>query len=231
MDMTLPNSELLGIGLYTPAEASRYLGVQVQKLRRWLKGHHIGDRKYPPLWDPEVDLGDQSLHLGFRDLLEMRAAHAFMAVGVSPQQIRRAILEARQFVNDERPLSTTRFQTDGRTVFLEIAREDGDTQLLDLFKKQYAIRDVLKQSFKDVDYELEAPARWWIAGRKQGIVLDPRRSFGQPVDDKTGVPTRVLAAAAAAEGGIEAAAKAWEVSRQTIERAVAFEQEATKGAA
>jgi hypothetical protein len=30
-------------------------------------------------------------------------------------------------------------------------------------------------------------ARWWPLGRTRGIVIDPKRQFGQPIDDATGV--------------------------------------------
>lgn len=116
---------LVGIGLYTPREAQRLIGVPTPKIVRWLKGHTAKGKRYDPLWRPQVDLGDGEFALGFRDLMEMRTAAAFMASGVSAQVIRRAIVEARKLVGADHPLSTTRFRTDGRSVFLEIAQETG----------------------------------------------------------------------------------------------------------
>jgi len=223
MNVHRQNFDLVGIGLYSPIEAQRLIHVPATKIARWLKGHTAHGKLYKPLWRPQVDLSDGSLYLGFRDLMELRTAHRFMELGVSPQQIRRAILEARKLVNDERPLSTTVFRTDGRTIFLEIADQEGDLQLLDLFRKQYAFKKVMEASLKDVEYDDATPSRWWVATRRKGIIVDPERSFGQPIDNESGIPTSILAASARSEGSIDAAASAWDVSRETVRRAVDFE--------
>lgn len=158
-EVILSPSNLLGIGLYTPAEAERLIQVPAHKISRWLKGHSVKGRHYKPLWRPQVDLGDDHVYLGFRDLMEMRTAHAFMERGVSAIAIRRAVAEAARLVDDERPLSTTKFKTDGRDIFLEIVREDGGTQLVDIFRKQYAFQKLIEQSLSDVDFDGIAPGR------------------------------------------------------------------------
>ncbi|MFE0752700.1 hypothetical protein ACFW16_02015 [Inquilinus sp. NPDC058860] len=219
----MTSSTLLGIGLYTPSDAERLIRVPAGKISRWLKGHSIRGKHYEPLWRPQIDLDDDRVYLGFRDLMEMRTAHAFMERGVSAIAIRRAISEASRLVDDERPLSTKKFKTDGRAIFLEIVREDGGTQLVDIFRKQYAFQKIIEQSLADVDFDGIAPGRWWPATRAKGIVVDPARSFGQPIDEESGVPTTTLAAALQAEGGIEAAARAWQVKPSAVRRAADFE--------
>lgn len=219
----MTSSTLLGIGLYTPAEAERLIRVPAGKITRWLKGHSVKGKRYEPLWRPQIDLGDDHVYLGFRDLMEMRTAHAFMEKGVSAIAIRHAIVEASKLVDDERPLSTKKFKTDGRDIFLEIVREDGGTQLVDVFRRQYAFQKVIEQSLTDVDFDGIAPGRWWPATRAKGIIVDPARSFGQPIDEESGVPTATLAAAVQAEGSIEAAARAWQVKPSAVRRAADFE--------
>jgi hypothetical protein len=214
---------LVGVGLYTPAEASRLLRIPTGKIVRWLRGHEIKGKWYDRLWQPQVQLGDGKTYLGFRDLMELRTADAFMQAGVSAIMIRRAIAEAQKFIDEERPLSTTKFRTDGRSIFLEIADETGDAKLLDLFKQQYAFKRIVESSLKGVDFEGITPIRWWPSSKTQKIVLDPERSFGQPIEFESGVPTAALAAAAGAEGSPEAAARVWQVPVQSVLRAVRFE--------
>lgn len=216
---------LVGVGLYTPAEAARLLRIPANKIVRWLRGHEASGRWYERLWQPQVQLGDGRVYLGFRDLMELRTAHAFMEAGVSAIMIRRAIVEAQKYINEERPLSTTKFRTDGRSIFLEVADESGDTKLLDLFKRHYAFKRIIEASLKGVDFEGIAPVRWWRASRAQKILLDPERSFGQPIESESGIPTAALAAAAQAEGSPEAAARVWQVPPQAILRAIRFETE------
>lgn len=227
--MKLP---LFGIGLYTPAEAARLTGIPAGRLSRWLRGHDAKGRHYDPLWKPQVDIGDDRVYLGFRDLMEARTVAAFAESGLSPQFIRRAIGLARELIDDSHPLSTRRFKTDGRTIFLEVAKEEGaeDASLIDIVRRQYTFRQIIERSLKDVEFDGIAPVRWFPANRQAGIVVDPARSFGQPIDDKTGIPTAVLAAAAKAEGGIKEAAGAWDVDAGTIRRAIAFEDRLKRAA-
>jgi hypothetical protein len=215
--------ELLGIGLYSPAEAERLIGVRRGKIVRWLRGHGIRGRHYERLWKPQVDLGDGHVYLGFHDLMEARVADAFISKGLSAQKVRRAIELAREMIGAQRPLSTHRFRTDGQSVFLQMAKEDGKDDLLDLFRRQYAFREIVAPSLTNVEFDPEGlPSRWWPKGKSAGIVVDPTRAFGQPIDAATAVPAAVLAAAVGAEGSVEAAARAWEVPTSAVRRAVAF---------
>ena len=222
---------LIGIGLYTPAEAGRLIDVIPSRLTRWLRGHDAKGQRYAPLWTPEIELEDQRLYLSFRDLLEARAADRFIRGGLSPQKVRRAINLARQVVGD-RPLATAWLRTDGRSVFLQAVREDGDEpELMDLFKGQYAFNAVVEQSLKDLEFDGPLPRTWWPFGRRAGVLIDPRRSFGQPIEQDSFVPAELLAAAAGTEGSAEAAARAWSVPVRAVRRAVTFQQQLLKTAA
>ena len=217
------STSLVGIGLYTPAEAGWLLQVAPGKISRWLRGHEANSRSYAALWRAQADMGEDGLFLGFRDLMEVRVAAAFILRGLSPQRVRRAIDLAREVIDDEHPLSTTRFRTDGRTVFLQVIEESGETRLLDLFKGQFAFHAIVERSLRDADYdETGVPTRWWPLGRAKSIVVDPQRSFGRPIEAETSVPVEVLANAAEAEGSAEAAARVWDVPVRAVRRAVSF---------
>jgi uncharacterized protein (DUF433 family) len=222
--------DLVGIGLYTPSEAQRLTGIPATKLVRWLRGHTVGDHPYERLWPPQIELHDNRTYLGFRDLMEARVAAGFIDAGLSPQKVRQAIEIARNIVKDDRPLSTARLRTDGMTVFLQRVDETGDESLIDLFRKQYAFKRIVEPSLRNLDFEEGVPARWWPASKSVGIVVDPTRSFGQPVDDATGIPTRILSEAAISEGSVEGAAMVWRVPTASLRRAVSFEQELARAA-
>lgn len=220
----MAGSPLVGIGLYTPSEAEKLIGVSARRLVRWLSGHSVRDRHYEKLWQSQIDLRDDRVYLGFRDLMEARVADAFIGRGLSPQKVRRAIQLAREIIGEERPLSTSRFRTDGNTVFLRLFEEDGGDGLVDLFRKQYALREVIEPSLKNVDFdEHGVPERWWPRGKAGKVVLDPARAFGRPIEAECGVPTAILASAVAAEGSVERAARAWAVPPRAIRHSVDFE--------
>lgn len=218
-------SDLVGIGIYTPAEAARLTGVGAGRISRWLRGHRVKGSRYEPLWRPQIDIDDGRIYLGFRDLMEVRVAAAFIKQGLSPQKVRRAIQIARDLFGRDHPLSTTSFRTDGRSVFLQLSREDGDDRLIDLFRQQYAFRKVLEPSLKHIEFDDSGvPSRWYPRGPSAHIVIDPARSFGHPIETESGVPTAALAAAARAEGSAEAAAKLWDVPVRSVLRSIDFEE-------
>ena len=219
---------LIGIGLYTPAEAARLLSLPAATISRWLRGHSANGRQYPPLWSPQIELGDDRTYLGFRDLMEVRVAAAFISAGVSAQRVRAAIELAREVVGLDRPLSTDRFRTDGRDIFLRVVERDEDgrerAQLLNTFRRQYAFAEIIDPSLKGIEFDEHGiPALWRPLG-KRGIVIDPERSFGQPIDEASSVPTAALAAAAHQEG-VEIAARIYEVPATSVRRAMTFEAE------
>lgn len=224
--MTKHDTSLIGLGLYTPAEAARLIKVPAAKLTRWLKGHGSGNRTYAPLWHGQVDLHDDKLYLGFLDLVQSRMASAFIAAGLSPQKVRRALVLARELIEHDHPFATSRFRTDGRTLLLEALGEDEDDRpLVDLFKRgQYVMHKVIEPSLKGIDFDTDIAARWWPKGRASDIVLDPTRQFGQPIIESVGVPTSILSAAAEAEGSVSRAAQLFRVSPAAVQRAVDFER-------
>lgn len=227
--------DLVGVGLYTPAEAARLTAIPASKLVRWLNGHNAHGVHYTPLWRSQIDLEDGHTYLGFRDLMEARVADMLIKEGISAQRVRSAILLAQQIVNDERPLSTHQFKTDGRSIFLKTIEkgERGEEveRLLNLINKQYGFSSIISPLLKNVEADDNgAPARWWPAGRQGKIVVDPQRSFGQPIDYTSGIPTIILAEAAKYHG-LKVAARDYEVSEASILRAVKFERIELKTAA
>ncbi|MEQ1941250.1 hypothetical protein ABMA32_02370 [Mesorhizobium sp. VNQ89] len=218
---------LFGIGLYTPAEAGRLLRVPPKKIVRWMRGHQIGEREYPPLWMSEIDLKEDRLFLGFRDLMEVRVADAFIKAGVSSVRVRSAIRLAEEVLGRNHPLSTNRFRTDGREIFLHVIETDEKGQekerLLNLFRRQYEFKGIIDPLLKTVDFDKEgSPTAWWPHGRQAHIVLDPNRAFGQPIDSVSSVPTAILAATGNSAGS-KITAQAYDVPESSVVRAMDFE--------
>ena len=177
----------------------------------------------PPLWTPELPANDHHLELGFRDLIELRFVQAFVRENVDLRVIRRCLETAREAVQDSRPFSTRRFKTDGRTIFLESLKSDGESEVIDLARGQYVIRAVLEQTFRDLDIEGDIVVRWRPFQGRDSIVIDPRRAFGQPIAAISGVPTVALAEAVTAEGSTERVARLYEVPVAVVRDAVRFE--------
>jgi uncharacterized protein (DUF433 family) len=218
----------VGVGFYTAADAARLLNIPVRNIRRWLGGYdyiHQGQIHHvDPLWTSQLPPDDGDVELGFRDLIELRFVGAFLEAGLGLKTIRHCLAYARDCVHDDRPFSTRRFRTDGKTIFLESANTGGDENLLDLKKKQYTIKLVIERTFKDLDIENDAVSRWRPYKGKSSIIIDPELVFGQPTTAEYNVPTVALAQAVKAEGSDKAVAKLFEVPLPLVRDAVAFEE-------
>jgi uncharacterized protein (DUF433 family)/DNA-binding transcriptional MerR regulator len=226
--LPLSNIAPLGIGFYTISEAARLLRMPALNIKRWLGGYTFRQNGkaviMPPLWQPQLPAYDHHMELGFRDLIELRFIKAFLDAGLGLKTIRHCLQYARDCVKDERPFSTRRFRTDGRTIFLDTMQRSGDGELLDLKNRQYVIKNVIERTFKDLEIEKDAVARWKPYGGKDSIVLDPQRAFGQPIAAASGVPTVTLAEALEAEGSFSRVAYLFEVPVGVIKDAVNFEK-------
>jgi uncharacterized protein (DUF433 family)/DNA-binding transcriptional MerR regulator len=217
----------IGIGFYTVPEAARLIKAPARNIHRWLGGYTHKNNgqvtEIPPLWTPQLPRFDDRLEIGFRDLIELRFVQAFLEAGLGLKTIRNCLERARDCAKDDRPFSTRRFKTDGRTIFLESLTASGEIELLDLKKQQYAFRHVVERTFRDLDISDEAVARWRPFNGKDSIVIDPGRAFGQPIASEFGVPTVALAESLEAEGSIERVAKIFDVSIEAVQDAVKFE--------
>ncbi|NEU13053.1 hypothetical protein G3T14_13010 [Methylobacterium sp. BTF04] len=218
----------LGIGYYTVSEAARLIRMPARNINRWLGGYAFKSAgkagRMPPLWTPELPADGDHLELGFRDLIELRFVQAFIEKDLDLRVIRSCMEHARTYVSDDRPFSTRKFQTDGRTIFLDSLRASGERELIDLRKGQFVFLGVVERTFKDLDLDNEVVARWRPFRGKDTIVIDPQRSFGQPIAAEFGVPTVALAEAVKSEGSVERVARLYEVSPSVVRDAVRFEE-------
>jgi len=224
------DSNLIGIGLYTVPEAARLTGIAQGRLRRWLRGYTYaageGQAVSQPVWRRQLPEIDGTLGLGFLDLMEARFVDAFRKAAVPWRVIRLGAERARELCRTDHPFSSQRFRTDGRTIFAEIVDQAREPALLDLVKNQFAFARIIGPSlYAGIEFSnRDMPVRWWPLGRNTPVVVDPARSFGQPIVSTAGIPTAVLADAVAAEGSVAKAARLFRMSPQAVNAALRFEQ-------
>ena len=93
------------------------------------------------------------------------------------------------------PFCTRKFKTDGRTVFAEVYDESGEKSLLELTKSQHYFEKIIAPYLQGLEFKEDVAVRWWPMGTRRTVVIDPLRSFGQPIVSDRGIPTSVLAQA------------------------------------
>jgi uncharacterized protein (DUF433 family) len=239
--MDVRAEQVLGRGVYGAADALRLINFQRpdvephrtisrQTIARWLGGYDYevrGEtRRSEPLWRPDYTTeNDDVIELSFRDLIELRFAKAFRDAGLGLPTIRHCFSRAVETVRDERPFSTRKFRTDGKTIFLEITSDVHEGELIDLKRRQSVFHRIVAPSLRDLEFDADVVARWFPLGvSHKTIVVDPTRAFGRPIVAMGSIPTEVLADAVKVEGSSQRVSKLYEVSLAAVNDAVYFQQ-------
>jgi uncharacterized protein (DUF433 family) len=221
-------SQLRGTGIYSVAEAARLAEVPSARIRRWLRGYSYlttaGKRDSSPVISRELPIIDGELALSFLDLIEVKVVNALRIQRISWKLIRLAEQHAREIFHVGHPFATKKFRTDGRRIFADLKKEHGERPLVDLADNQLTFRSVVEPNLKNIDFDSKQRAeRWWPMGCRHRVLLDPQRSFGQPIV-REGVPTIVLARAFKLEQSYETISKWYEVEVRAVRDAVQFER-------
>lgn len=220
--------ELLRSGIYTVSEASKLLRVRPERIRGWVAGYPR--TKAPPVIHNEIGWLRHTLSFAFVNLMEMRFIQHFSSYGVKVNTIRRLACEAERILNHDHPFATsTVFKTDGKKIFADIAAETKDRKLYDLAAQNWAMADIIAQSlFAGAIYDPSGDISGWHPRHEAApnVVIFPHVSFGQPVIQEHGIPTRTLAEAFHAEGrDCEAVAKWYDMPIDLVQQAVKFEMD------
>jgi len=219
-------SHLLNAGLYTVPDAARLTRISTGKIRRWLKGYDFksGERIHhsDAVWQGELAPIENKLALSFRDLLELRFVDAFIRAGVSWRTMRRAHAKAQKELRTTHPFCSNRIFTDGRSILLRQGEEDSDEALINLANDQAEFARIVEEFEEELEFS-GSDIIWYPLGKARGIVIDPRRNFGQPIVTRSGVPARVLARSVKTNGSVQVVSHWFEVSEDEIRDAVEFE--------
>ncbi|QNI03593.1 DUF433 domain-containing protein [Halomonas sp. SH5A2] len=217
------------IGLYSPKQAERLIGVEAEKIRRWLMPERSTKG---PLWEPEPHALGAEDTLSFKDLLELRAVAEFRRHNVSLSVIREALHTLSEYLKRDYPLINPQLSTDGKQVFLKALEESGETSVIDLVKRQNVFKDVIVPSLiAGIKFDADGhPILWQPDPENPNIVVDPRFAFGKPIVLPSHMPTATLAQAVEVEGSPEDAARAYDVTQEEVEDAVKFEKRILSGA-
>jgi uncharacterized protein (DUF433 family)/DNA-binding transcriptional MerR regulator len=220
-----------GVGVYSFADAARFIDASARELRRWALGYSFAgrdgeQRSSPPLLASRQLAGTDYDGIGFRDLLELRFIKAFRDNGVSLQAIRRAAENARDLMRAEHPFTCRKFQTDGRSIFVTIHEETGDESLVDIVRRQDVFQKIVGPAlYSGIEFDdRDGAIRWYPVARSKQVVMDPERAFGQPIIAGYGVPTIAIMEALGAENGdVSRVAELFEVPREAVLKARKFE--------
>ncbi len=222
--------DLLSTGIYTVSEAAKLLGVANARVNGWVFGYP--KTKSDPIIKSDLEILDGEKAMTFVNLMEARFIAAFARHGVSVKAMRSMAKNAQEILDSPHPFATDAiFKTDGRKIVLMASKESGDKRMYDLQTKNWALYEILVDGLKNEVIYNEGRARLWRPRKEiaPNVVLDPIKAFGQPVLEKSGVPTRTLFDAFNAEDETYESVASWyDVPVKEVKEAVKFEFDLAK---
>ena len=223
--------DLLEAGIYTIPEVAELVNAPQPAVRVWIEGH---TGKQDPVIDNQLGRVGGKTAVSFANLMELRFIARFAAAGVGLREIRAIIKEASETLRHPHPFAThTVFKTDGRKIVADIARRNGLNLIYDLKTKNYEMPSVVMKSFKEnVLFDPTGEAMAWTPRPDiaPNVIVHPKFSFGQPVLDRSHIPTATIVKAVSAEGSARFVANIFEVPEKYVRQAVLFEKDLRKAA-
>jgi uncharacterized protein (DUF433 family) len=195
-------------GLLNLQAAGRYLKVPQPTFYRWARGYKRGE---PLIHVKPRSIDD--LPVTFIALAEGYVLDALKAAGVRPNKIRPALDSLREEFG-EYVLVAKELATDGIDVLWDYAQTDAGHELIAGHTRQTVIREIVTDYMRYVirdsaGYPETLILRNWEPVR---VVVDMRRSFGQPVFEETGTPVAAVAGMMKAGEDAESAAEEFGVT-------------------
>jgi len=222
-------NHILGNGVYSFSEAARLTRVSSQAMRNWFLGRR--DRFLPVMRSDYEDHTGPARLISFHDLIDALVLACLRKFGVSIQYLRRVRDALAKEFGTEHPFCWKNLLTDGESVFVHWADDFGHQKMTELLTHQHAFPDVLRPYLKQVEYDPTTllADKWKI---HQGVVSDPKRQYGKPIVEASGVQTAVLNAAYQANERDAALVADWYgLNVDAVLLAVDFEDGLGRGAA
>jgi uncharacterized protein (DUF433 family) len=222
--------EYFGKGIYTLSTASKILGMNSQRMRRWIKGYtYYKNKEYhasEPVFKTDFEYNPDDVVISFLDLAELLFINSFIRYGISIQKIRKAAIFSANLLNTTHPFAVRKIFTDGKSIFAQIAQEEEDTSLIDVINKQFQLEKIVEPFlYECIDFnKYDYAERWWPLGKGEDIVLDPARNMGQPILNSCNVRTELIFELYESSHSIEEISEWYELDKKAIETAINFEK-------
>lgn len=172
--------------LYSVTEAASYVGVPRTTFDTWVSGYERQTASRSTVRGPLLTrVGGGQKTVPFIGLVEGAVLAAFRETGLPMQRIRPAIERLREEGHLEHALASRRLYTDGAQVLFDYAATTHDKQLRLLtvvVSGQRVFHEVIDRYLKRITYGDDGWAARIVlpATKRELLVVDPDRAFGQP---------------------------------------------------
>lgn len=228
--MTTATETRFTTALYTAPEAARYLNVPPTTLRTWAQGYtrtdgHGRTWSGAPVITAFAPARRHEATIPFIGLAEGMTLAAFRRSGVPLQRIRPALEALKATVGLDHALASDRLYTDGVEVIYDYGERTGDRDVQDLVvvrDNQRMFSEVVQDYLKRIDFGSDGYATMirLPAYRESGVVVDPRRGFGQPIFSQGGARVEDVLGAFQAGQSLQSLESEFGIERATLEDAI-----------
>lgn len=210
--------DLLGIGLYTPAEAAFYARVSTQKLNRWFYGNAQGERVTTPRFTNERTIS----FLDFVQAIAIRNIR--INYNVPLPKIREGIDRAMKDHSIDYPLARERtIYLFGKELFI-LQKDEEFQKITGSNREQKMITKVVELYMEDLGFDALGLANQYnsFTWKGRSIFMRPQFRLGEPIVDSCKYSARTLWEGCITEGGFDQAAKVYGVEKEDIEIAYRY---------
>ena len=207
--------------LFTPSEVAVHLGLTEMTVRPWLGlarspalVKYLGDKTHPRV-----------ARVPFIGLAEALVLAAFRASGLPLQRIRPAVERLRAEIDRPHALANKRVLTDGAEILFEYGRDHDGAVGIDLVvarNQQVAFPEVVDSNLRCISWADDGYSTALALPRYVGanVVVDPLRTFGQPMFAGGGARLEDVLDMFFAGEPIDVVASEYGVTREQVEAAV-----------
>jgi uncharacterized protein (DUF433 family) len=207
--------------MYSFREVAHLSGVSVGTVRNWLRGYSTERGMVEPLFKGHPE---EEKACSFLQLIEIVVAAKFRkAERVSFRIVRCAYDNARELFKIDYPFASLELKAIGKHI-VHIIRVPGTSlQAIDQ-PEQFTLPDLVQETLAQIEYEYELAARWWPAGKRIPIVVDPRISAGVPVVKGRGITVEAIYKRFKAEQEIAFIEKDLKLEHGIVEKVIRFRE-------
>jgi len=237
-------SDIKEIPAYNILQASSYLKIPRETLRRWVRG-----QAFPSsggyVFKPVIQLPDKDRPLlSFMNLMEAHVLDGMRRQYKVPfGRIRRGLELLEQHYSSMHPLADHLFRTDGVDLFIDDLSHYVNISQKGQLEMKGIVEVFLHRIERDFDNNpiqlfpfINKPRRIShsnfdrLEQQARPVVINPLISFGKPILVGTGIPTAIIAERFRAGDKIELLAEDYDLTEAQIEEALWYEYPASEAA-
>ncbi|WP_276504424.1 DUF433 domain-containing protein [Terrimonas pollutisoli] len=223
--ITISHKQQLGTGIYTVPDIGRLLGLPQAKVRRYLNEYwdeRLGKRFFNETYSWSA--GNNIKAVNFYTLIELYTCFHLQELGVSPRQILKSRVAIAEDLRIPYPFASANLLSDGKKIWYEfkdsVVNADGS--------KQTDFVEFIRKFANKIEFNSSKIAeKFWPAGRKSDVVINPHHQFGQPVLNGTNINAEVIFSMYESGESVESLGILYDLTQKQVNDAISFYKKST----